>query len=171
MDKNDLSLDEYSPYYKMYIESTEGLTIPSGLIESRDKTISFYNSIPLDKIHFRYAADKWNVKEVLQHINDTERVFCYRALCISRNDKTPLPNYDQDAYIENCDLSTQTIENLIKEYKAIRASTLSLFNSLTTKELIRTGVASGNTISVRAIAFILMGHEIHHCNILNDRYL
>ncbi|MEM6517126.1 MAG: DinB family protein [Bacteroidota bacterium] len=171
MTKNDLLVTEYAPYYEAYIQKTEGLSAKSGLIENSERILSFLNSIPVEKQNFRYADGKWSIKEVIQHIIDTERVFSYRALCISRDDKTPMPNYDQDRYVENSQVEQRTIEELIKEYQSVRLSTISLFDSFDDKAMLRTGIAAGNNISVRAIIFILMGHEIHHCEILKARYL
>jgi len=171
MTKNDLKTDEYHDYYSDFIEKTEGLDLSSGLVKSRDKIIDFYNSIPESKAGFRYGKGKWSVKEIIQHHTDTERVFSYRALCISRGDKTPLPNYDHDAYVENCDVQNRSIKELIEEYKSVRSATIALFESFDLDALMHKGIAGGHYISVRAIAFILMGHEIHHCEVLRERYL
>ena len=171
MTTDDLKDNEYDDYYKPYLLKASGFNLKSGL-ELNAKEISyFFENLSEDKANYRYAEGKWTVKEVFQHIIDTERVFSYRALRVSRNDKTALPGFDHDLYVENCNVEERTLKDLIREYQALRQSTICLFNSFTEKLLLRSGIASDSNISVRAIGFILMGHELHHCQILRERYL
>ncbi len=171
MTKDDLKNDEYSPYYKPYIQKTEGLNLKEGLKINGDKTIAFFESVPEDKLTYRYEVDKWTVKEIIQHIIDTERIFAYRALCIARKDKTLLPGFDQDLYVENCEVNHRSIHDLTNEYKAVRLATIMMFNSFNEQALLQNGNASNNNLSVRAVGFIIMGHESHHCEIITERYL
>ncbi|NNL82280.1 MAG: DinB family protein, partial [Winogradskyella sp.] len=113
----------------------------------------------------------WTIKDILLHLIDTERVFSYRALRIARGDSTPLPGFDQDLYVENALARNRTMTSLIEEYKSLRQSTLTLFKTFTPEMLISTGTASDSAISVRAIGYILSGHENHHKIIIEDRYL
>ena len=171
MTKNDLSPSEFNTYYGTYIKKTGNLTLRNGLKSSGDKTMLFLKSIPKDKLEFRYAKDKWSIKEIIQHLMDAERVFSYRALRIARQDKTPLPGFKQDDYIQPSQANKRSIKDLMNEYKAIRMSTISLFESFSDDMLLQLGTASNSPVSVRAIGFIIMGHEIHHCQVIQERYL
>ena len=171
MTKNDLNASEYNPYYGTYIEKTGNLSLKDGLITSGEKTLSFLNSLPKDKLEFRYAEGKWTIKEIILHLMDAERVFSYRALRIARHDKTPLPGFEQDDYIVPSQANKRSLDDLINEYKAIRLSTVALFNSFSDDMLVQLGTASNSPVSVRAIGFIIMGHEIHHCEVIKERYL
>lgn len=171
MTKNDLNASEYNPYYGTYIDKTGNLSLKDGLITSGEKTLSFLNSLPKDKLEFRYAEGKWTIKEIILHLMDAERVFSYRALRIARHDKTPLPGFEQDDYIVPSQANKRSLDDLINEYKAIRLSTVALFNSFSNDMLVQLGTASNSPVSVRAIGFIIMGHEIHHCEVIKERYL
>ena len=171
MTKNDLNASEYNPYYGTYIDKTGNLSLKDGLITSGEKTLSFLNSLPKDKLEFRYAEGKWTIKEIILHLMDAERVFSYRALRIARHDKTPLPGFEQDDYIVPSQANKRSLDDLINEYKAIRLSTVALFNSFSDDMLVQLGTASNSPVSVRAIGFIIMGHEIHHCEVIKERYL
>jgi len=171
MTKEDLNANEYNPYYGTYIGKTEGLKLKDGIKISGDRTISFLKSIPNDKLEYRYDEDKWTIKEVIQHLMDAERVFSYRALRIAREDQTPLPGFEQNNYVQPSQANERSLDNLINEYKAIRASTIALFDSFSDKMLMAKGMASNSPVSVRAIGFIIMGHEIHHCKVIKESYL
>ena len=171
MTKEHLNPDEYNSYYQRYIDKTTGLTLKQGLKESGDATISFLESIPDNKLDFRYDADKWTIKEIIQHLIDTERIFMYRALRIARRDDTALPGFDQDDFAHNSRANERSIIDLMNDYKAVRLSSLILYDSFNEEELILKGTASDSPISVRALAFITMGHELHHCEIIKEKYL
>ena len=167
----DLHSDEFNPYYDTYISKVGTQSLKEGLKESGQKTYDFLNSISEEKYNYAYADGKWTIKELVQHIIDVERVFMYRALRIARQDKTPSPSFDENDYASNSDANRRTKEDLIGEYKAVRNSTIILFNSFTDKMLLSKGIASDSPLSVRASGFITIGHEIHHCNIIKERYL
>ena len=171
MTKDDLKEDEFNPYYGSYIKKTGDIALKDGLKKSGDKTITFLQSIPKDKLEYSYAAGKWTVKEVIQHIMDTERIFAYRALRIARQDQTPLTGFDQDNYIKPSKANKRSIESLLNEFKAIKMATRTLFDSFSDEMLRSKGTASNSPVSVRAIGFIIMGHEIHHCEVIKERYL
>ena len=162
---------EYAPYYETYISLTENRALKEQLIESRNKTLTLIEGIAEEQFSYAYQEGKWTVKELLQHIIDTEIVFAYRAFAIARGEKQHLPGFDQDEYVEMASKTTLSKQELISAYKSTRAFTLSVFDYLKVDNLTQTGTASGNNLSVRAAGFIILGHEKHHLNILSERYL
>jgi hypothetical protein len=129
------------------------------------------NGLGEEAAAFSYAPDKWSVKEVIGHIIDVERIFAHRALRFARNDKTPLPEFDQDNYIHNSNFDLRTLLDIADEYRAVRESTLTMFYSFADEFYSREGIASGLKFTVRAIPFIIAGHEVHHHQILREQYL
>ena len=125
----------------------------------------------MDKFDYRYAEGKWTIKDIIQHIIDAERIFSYRALRISRNDQTPLPGFEENSYVMQTNANARSIQQLLTEMAALRQSTLLLFKSFTLEQLQLIGTASDNPISVRAIGFIMIGHQKHHQRIFKERYL
>lgn len=171
MTKNDLKFEEYHPYYQPYVDKAEGLGIMADLKEGLRQALAFIRAIPENKHNFRYADGKWSVKEVVQHLIDTERVFAYRALCIARHDKTNLPGFDQDDFVSHSRAANRNMTDLIAEYQAVRMATIALFESFEKDVLTAVGRANNSLLSVRAIAFIIAGHEKHHLQIIKVRYL
>lgn len=163
--------EEYNSYYTPYIQLATNENICKGLTINLKKVVDFYKSIPEEKLDYSYAEGKWSVKDILLHIIDTERIFSYRALRISRNDKTPMLGFEQDDYVLYANAKNRSIDSLLDEYISVRQSTLSLFESFTDAQLKFTGLASGSPISVRAIGYILTGHENHHNKVIEERYL
>jgi len=166
-----LDINEYNAYYSNYINLSIGVELLEGLESSFEKTLALFESIDEDKLSYRYADGKWTIKEIIQHLIDTERVFCYRALCFARKDKVELPGFSQDDYLENSGVDSRSKDDLIEEYKAVRSSTNTLFASFTNEMMTQRGLASNSPLSVRAAGYIIIGHETHHCNIINQRYL
>ena len=166
-----LSSSEFNPYYKGYINNAADEDIVKGLRQNIVKCVEFYGNIHDEKHDYAYAEGKWTVKEVLLHVIDTERIFAYRALRISRDDATPMAGFEQDDYVLNSDTTKRSLESLIGEYKTVRAASISLFESISQDNLMNIGTASNSPISVRAIGYILTGHENHHNRILEERYL
>ncbi|NCT10832.1 MAG: DinB family protein [Flavobacteriia bacterium] len=164
--------NEYAPYYKNYIQQIEknGKSIVENLMIAQENFQQSLQNISEEKQHFAYASEKWNMKEVVQHIIDTERVFCYRALCFARNDKTSLPGFDQDLFVANVNANTINWADLLTEMAIVRQGTILLFKSFSEESLKRIGVGSEKNMSVRAIGFLCSGHQIHHLNILKERY-
>lgn len=119
---------------------------------------------------YRYKEDKWNPLEILQHLLDTERIFTYRALCISRDDKTHMPGFDQTGYIEKSNANKRTVSSMLNEYKTIRNASMSLFRQMSKKEADRKGYSNGVFITARSIGYAIIGHERHHVNILKEYY-
>lgn len=129
------------------------------------------NSLPVEKPYYRYATGKWSIKQTLVHIMDDERIYAYRALRIARNDKTPLPGFEQDDYVPYSNAMERSLEDIFAEYEAIRTSTILLFNSFSNDDLVRAGFANSHPMSVRAAAYHIAGHELHHLNIIKTKYL
>ena len=167
----DLNTSEYNSYYETYVSKAGDLSLLEALSESFNTTLAFFNGLPENKMEFAYSEGKWTVKEVIQHIIDTERVFAYRALRFSRKDNTELPGFDENAYTPSSEANRRTKTSLIEEYTHVRKSTISLFNSFTNDMLLLNGKASGGNMSVRAICFINICHEKHHCQVIKERYL
>ncbi len=162
---------EHGAYYNTYISKVERNDVLQVLEDAKISTVEFLKSIPAEKWDYRYAPGKWSVKEVIQHLLDAERIFAYRALRVARQDKTPLPGFDENLYTPASHASNRSPESLIGEFQAVREATLQLFGSLEEEALDEIGTASENPISALATAYILAGHEIHHLGILRERYL
>ena len=171
MKSNQLPINEYAAFYKSYIQALEDVELIEELEISLHDFIRFVQNIPMDKFDYRYADGKWTIKEIIQHLIDSERVFSYRALRISRNDKTPLPGFDENEYVANSNGNKRNLQGLLTELAVVRQATLSLFNSFSQEQLQHVGIASENEISVRAIGFIIIGHQKHHQKIFSERYL
>lgn len=162
---------ESNDYYKKYIEQVDGDNYLSALKMLLPKTVAFLNSLDDAKWNYRYAAGKWSIKEVMMHILDTERIMACRALRIARNDKTPMPGFEQDDYIPFTDAENRSPTSIIEEYKAVRAATIAMFQYFNDDMLSRVGTASGNPFTPRALGYIIAGHELHHLQIVRQRYL
>lgn len=163
--------NEYNSYYQSYIDHAVNSSILEGLSNNLKNVVVFFKAIAEDKQEYAYAKGKWTIKDILLHLIDTERVFAYRALRISRNDKLPLQGFEQDDYVLNGYANNRSMENLINEYIAVRKSTIALYKSFNTDALLQIGEASGFPISVRALGYIIAGHENHHVSVIKERYL
>ena len=163
--------DEYDPYYGTYIGKVPDGDLRSMLSSQLALTLALIRSIPESRGGHRYAPDKWSIKEVLGHVADGERIFSYRALRIGRGDPTPLPGFEQNDYVPMGCFDARTLRDLADELAAIRQATIHLFAHLDQAALERRGTASGKAVSVRALAYIIAGHELHHVGILKTRYL
>ncbi len=167
---------EYAPYYDRYISlvhhnETPGNDILAALEDQRRQMVLLLCGRAEAHGDFRYAPDKWSLKEVLGHINDTERIMSYRALRISRGDATPIEGYEQDDYVRNGPFAGLPLADLIEDYIAVRRATVSLFRNLDEPAWSRRGVANKNEVTVRALAYIIAGHELHHRRIIEEKYL
>ena len=168
---SELSTVEFAPFYKPYIDKSGELELIESLKLSSQKAIDFFKTVPAEKHEFSYASNKWTIKEILLHLIDAERIFAYRALRFARNDKTPVLGFEENDYVPESYANTRSLEDLLEEYKKQRESTLALLSSFSDEVLKRVGVANGSEISVRAIGFIIVGHETHHLGIIKERYL
>jgi uncharacterized damage-inducible protein DinB len=165
--------DEYAPFYANYVALAEQNSgnILQTLAALQHSTFQNFSSITADKQDYAYADGKWTIKQLLSHMIDAERIFAYRVLCILRSDQTPLPGFDENTYVNNTDLNNRTLADLAAEFKVVREANLHLYNSITDKQSMFTGTASDSRVSVRALLYIIAGHELHHLNILKERYL
>lgn len=162
--------NDYNPYFETYIEKVPESDIRETLRVQLSDFTEYLKSIDENHAKFRYAPEKWSVAEVIGHVIDCERIFGARALAIARADKTPLPSFDQDAYVANGNFDSRTLADLAEEFSGLRRSHLVLFNSFDESRWELRGTAGGNEVTVRAIAWIIAGHLIHHWSVLKDRY-
>ena len=161
---------EYAPFYETYVSKVQGGDVMSQLESQRLQTAQLFAASSERDGNFRYAPGKWTIKEVVGHLSDSERIFSYRALRIARGDQTPLPGFEQDDYVKNGNFAEQSVADLVAEFGSVRAATLALFRSLNAEAWSRRGTASEKPVTVRALAFIIAGHELHHREILKERY-
>jgi hypothetical protein len=161
---------EYDPYYWKYIDLVPDGDIVTILRSQIEHTLALLRHVSEEKAGESYAPGKWTIKEVIGHLTDTERVFAYRALCIGRNDKTPLPGFEQDDYVANTNTNARTFASLLEELSAVRSATVHLFRHFTQTEWQRRGTANQKEITTRALAYNIAGHELHHVGILKTRY-
>ena len=166
-----IATTEYNTYYKRYIEQVQGVSILAGLQKGMEDTTTFFKTIPSEKHDYRYEDSKWTPKEILLHIIDTERVFAYRALQFARSEGAILKGFDQDEFAKNGDVSNRSMQDLLDEYVAVRMANLYFAKSCSNETWLRMGEASGSPLSVRAAFYIILGHEIHHCAVIRERYL
>lgn len=162
---------EYAPFYQTYIQKVQAEDLHMALAQHSRASLAFWQNIPEQLADYAYAPGKWTVKQLLNHLIDTERIFAYRALCIARGDQTPLPGYDENDYADAAKVDHRSLIDLAHEFQAVRSATLALFNSFGEQELSRTGNANGNAMSVNAIGFIIIGHALHHESVVRERYL
>lgn len=163
--------NEYSGGFTTYVQEAGDVNLIEELEISLHDFIRFVQNIPMDKFDYRYAEGKWTIKEIIQHIIDTERIFAYRALRFSRNDKTALASFDENDYVDNTNANARGLQDLLTELSAVRHSNLLFYKSLSEEQLKRVGTASNNQISVRALGFIIIGHQKHHQKVFQERYL
>ena len=171
MKSNQLPINEYADFYKSYIHVLEDVELIEELEICLHEFIKFVQNIPMDKFDYRYEVGKWTIKEIIQHLIDSERILSYRALRISRDDKTPLPGFNENDYVDNSNGNDRNLQGLLTELAVVRQATLSLFNSFSQELLTKIGIASNHEVSVRAIGFIIIGHQKHHQKIFAERYL
>ncbi len=162
---------EYPSYFNGYIQKVEQDNVQDLVNTLSHPLTYFFLNLPDDKADYRYAEDKWTLKDVLQHIIDTERIMQYRLLRISRNDQTPLPGFDENKYAASAEAFSRSLVELKEEFKALRKSTDLLLKSLKESQLQQSGIASNLPVTANAIAFILFGHLLHHKQIIEERYL
>ena len=162
---------EYDGYYEGYVSLVDEVRLLPSLAAQPQMLADRFKDIPDERGSHAYAEGKWTIKELLGHINDAERMFAYRVLRISRGDATPIEGFEQDGYIENAHSNSRSITDLVEEFRLLRTANMFMLNNLTEGDWLRMGTASGLSISVRALAYIMAGHVTHHANILRERYL
>lgn len=164
-------LNRIPEFYHGYVSLVTEDTVDAALRTQNEEIFLFLRQIPEEKTVWRYAEDKWSVKEVLQHIIDTERIFAYRALCIARGDSTPLPGFDENAYAAKSKGDNRKWNDLLEEFRTVRRSTEILFASFDNTQFNAEGTVSRRPVYVEGIGYIIAGHVLHHINVLKERYL
>ena len=162
---------EYAPYYGRYITLVGGNDVVAALEDQPRETLALLSTLSEEQGDYRYAPGKWSIKEMLGHVIDAERVFSYRALRFARNDRTPLASFEQDDYVRAGGFGHRRLADLIEEFVCVRRATVWLFRTLSPEAWMRRGIASDNPVSVRAVAYIVAGHELHHRRVLQEKYL
>lgn len=172
MTASELAPTEYLPYFKAYIDQLDGdLELIKGLEDGLKTSLAYYKSIPHSKLEYAYADSKWNIKEIINHLIDSERVFCYRALRFAREDQTAVAGFDENDYVPASKANKRSLESLLEEYAAVRQASILLYKSLDKDMLLSRGMAGEGLVSVRALGFLTIGHEKHHRQIISERYL
>jgi uncharacterized damage-inducible protein DinB len=162
---------EYPEYYNHYVGLVKEGNILELLFSEHMETMELLTSLDEETLAFRYAPGKWTIREVTQHIMDTERILGYRALCFARGEQASLPGFDENLYATNSNANRRKIDDMVRDLSVARASTTELFKSFDAEQLLRTGTANNKKVSVRSILYFLLGHEIHHRNVIGERYL
>lgn len=162
---------EYAHFYETYVSLVNTDNIIGLLSQLQEDTFNFFTSLPADKADYAYAEGKWTIKQLLGHLIDAERVFAFRLLCFSRGDKNNLPGFDENSYVDNGGFEKRTITDLAEEFKTARRSNVLMLQGVSNEQSMLTGIANNYPISVRALAYIMAGHELHHLRVIKDRYL
>jgi hypothetical protein len=161
---------EYPPPFAGYVDHVPEVDVVGALGAQVDVLRQLAAVISPERETYAYAPDKWTIRQLVGHLGDVERVFSFRALCFARSDQTPLPGFDENAYVENSRFNDTRLGDLIEEFVLLRSSNLKMFTSLSEAQWSATGVANGKSISVRALAYVMVGHVRHHVAMLRDRY-
>jgi hypothetical protein len=162
---------EHAPYYGKYIALVDGHDAVAALELSTRESESLLRSISEERSHHRYAPEKWSLREVFVHITDVERVFAYRALRVARGDETALEGFDPDTWMHRAGADARQWPDIAREVESVRAATMSLFHSLPREAWTRAGTADDSPVTVRALAYIIAGHEMHHRQVIAEKYL
>jgi uncharacterized damage-inducible protein DinB len=172
MKPTQLNSTEYAPFYANYIaQVSEEYSLVEELEISLHRFIKFVQDIPMDKFDYRYAEGKWTIKDIIQHLIDAERIFAYRALRFARNDSTDLPGFEENDYVDEANANSRSIMDLLTEMSSVRHATLVLFKTFNEAQLLRIGTANNNKMSLRALGFVIIGHQNHHQRVFEERYL
>jgi hypothetical protein len=162
---------EAAPYYFTYINQVSGDDATGAIERQLDDCMPLLSSISEERSLYRYAPEKWSIRQLLNHVTDTERAFAFRALWFARGFDTPLPSYDQDIAAAGAEADRISWAAHVEEFRCVRLATISLFANMPPEVWARSGIASGNRFTVRALAFIIAGHVTHHLRIVRERYL
>ncbi|MCU9614727.1 DinB family protein [Caldibacillus lycopersici] len=165
------AVGEYAPYYEPYIRLVSDGNLLERLEVQRKQTKELFEHLTEKQATFRYSPNKWSMKEVLGHITDTERYLSYRLFCIARGETKPLPGHDENLFVETANFNNQSMEQLLNNFLSVRQATLQLIKTLQPTDWLKLGNANGYRVTVRAQAYIIAGHEMHHQNIIKERYL
>jgi len=158
-------------FYHNYVNQVLGDDLMKAFKKESPALFHFIGSIPIEKYDYRYAEGKWTLRELLQHMIDAERIFAYRALRFARKDSTPLPGFDENSYAETSKADKRSWEDLVDEFKIVRKSSEYLFGSFDEDQLNAAGISNNHSIPVLALGYVIIGHPIHHMNLMKQRYL
>lgn len=164
-------MTDFQKYIQRYLDYIPSVNWLEELRRSGEKTVAVYSELSDEQSHFAYDEGKWTLKELLLHLSDTERVFQYRILAFARGDQNELPGFDEESYAKNSFANTRSLQSLLEEYRLIRKSSQILLDTLDPTVVNNTGTANDNRISVETIGKLIVGHNIHHLNIIAERYL
>lgn len=170
MNVSVLNTEEYNAWYAPYLATLTQEDLLDEFEISMHRFVKFVREIPIEKLDYSYSEGKWKIKDIILHLIDCERVLTYRALCIARGDKTDFPSFDEDSYVVEARAGLRSISSLLTEFLAVRQATICLFKSFSDEDLVRFGTSSGNKVSVRALGFIVIGHQNHHQKVFEERY-
>ena len=165
------NIEQVPQFYKGYVDHVKDMDVLEALKHASKLMSDLLRTIPETKGEYRYQDGKWSIKELLNHMQDAERIFAYRALRFSRNDKTPLNGFEENDYAPEANAHTRTVKQLGEELLAVRKSTIDLYSSFSDEMLSREGTANNNKISVLNLGYVIAGHELHHRKVLQERYL
>jgi len=171
MQVTDIPSNEFNSYFKPYIDKVGGSSLLKSLKKGKKKTVKFFKKIPSSKLNHQYEDGKWTPKDILLHLIDAERAFSYRALQFARSKDANLEGFDENIFVDNSNANSRSRKSLLKEYKAVRKASIIMFNSFSDEVMLQMGKASDSELSVRAAGFLICGHEIHHKQIIKERYL
>ena len=163
--------NEYAPYYDKYVSLVPDGEVVETLERQIEDTLALLRGVGEERAAHRYEEDKWSIKQVVGHLVDTERIFAYRALAIARGEQQPLPGMDQNEYMADANFDARTLADLLDEFSHVRRANVLMLRGLSEDAWSRRGVASDNEVTVRAVAYIIAGHEAHHVQVLRTRYL
>ena len=164
-------IEDVNNYFSSYIDQVRETDLMLALENNLKTTVDFFESIPFEKEDYAYDVDKYSIKEVFIHLLDTERIVAYRALRFGRKDATDLAGYEDEQYVSTSNVKTRTLTDLIEEFKSVRQSTIFLFRHLSDESLDFKGRANKNETSARICGWVIVGHTIHHCKVISERYL
>ena len=162
---------EFPEFYAKYVALVPVGDLNATLQAQLDRSVPFLRGIGNERSLHRYESGKWSIREILGHLTDSERIFAYRALRFARADPTPLPGFDQDPYVAAAGFNSRPWNDLIAEYEHVRRSTIAFFRSLRPEDALRSGIANQASVTVRALGYVIAGHELHHFKVLRERYL
>ncbi|HEY9229119.1 MAG TPA: DinB family protein [Gemmatimonadaceae bacterium] len=163
--------DEHAEYFGRYISQVPDGDLVSMLRDQAADTVALLQNLSPAQGDYAYAPGKWTIKQVIGHIIDAERVFVYRAMCFARGEAAELPAFDENAYVENANFAQRTLADLLEEFQVVRAATILFAKTLDANSLTRSGTANKNKMSVRALLYVIAGHERHHVKLFRERYL
>ena len=164
-------MSEFQKYIQRYLDLIPSENWLEELKKVEEKTLGLYSHLTEEQSKYAYAEGKWTLKEVLLHLSDTERVFQYRILAIARGEEKNLPGFDEELYAQNSFANERSLASLLEEYQLVRKSSQILLETLNPSVLNNIGTANGNQISAETIGKLVVGHNIHHLNVIEERYL